>query len=137
MGYLIDTCIWIDVEQGVLSPADVAEVTGDAPVYLSPVTIAELKFGAMSVQEPGIRQLRLAALERLKRKPLLVIDGVTGDLFGDLVAYLKAQGKGHRYRIQDVWLAASAIQHNCTLLTHNAKDFTDLPGLEIAGVRAG
>ena len=46
MGFLIDTCIWIDVEQGVLAPADVASVTGDAQVFLSPVTLAELKFGA-------------------------------------------------------------------------------------------
>ena len=45
MGFLIDTCIWIDVEQGMLAPADVAAITGNAPVYLSPITIAELKFG--------------------------------------------------------------------------------------------
>jgi hypothetical protein len=33
MGFLIDTCIWIDVEQGMLAPADVAAITGNAPVY--------------------------------------------------------------------------------------------------------
>jgi predicted nucleic acid-binding protein len=46
VGFLIDTCVWIDVERGALAPADVAAFTGDEPVYLSPVTIAELKFGA-------------------------------------------------------------------------------------------
>ena len=46
MGFLIDTCVWIDVERGALSPADVATFTRDEPVFLSPVTIAELKFGA-------------------------------------------------------------------------------------------
>jgi predicted nucleic acid-binding protein len=46
MGFLIDTCIWVDVERGFLAPADIAGITGDEPVYLSPVTIAELKFGA-------------------------------------------------------------------------------------------
>ena len=45
MGFLIDTCIWIDVEQGRLGPADVAAFTGDAPVYLCPVTLAELRLG--------------------------------------------------------------------------------------------
>ena len=38
----MDTCVWIDVERGLLAPADVAAFTGDDPVYLSPVTIAEL-----------------------------------------------------------------------------------------------
>ena len=42
MGFLMDTCVWIDVERGLLAPADVAAFTGDDPVYLSPVTIAEL-----------------------------------------------------------------------------------------------
>ena len=42
----MDTCVWIDVERGALAPADVAAFTGDEPVYLSPITIAELKFGA-------------------------------------------------------------------------------------------
>lgn len=37
MGFLIDTCIWIEVEQGAIAPADVAAVCGDAPVFLSPV----------------------------------------------------------------------------------------------------
>jgi predicted nucleic acid-binding protein len=40
MGFLIDTCIWIDVERGSISPADVARYTGAEPVYLSPVIIA-------------------------------------------------------------------------------------------------
>ena len=71
MGYLINTCIWVDVERGALAPADVMSVTGDAPVFLSPVTIAELYFGAEIAHEAGIRQKRLAALQRLQRKPML------------------------------------------------------------------
>jgi len=70
MGFIIDTCIWIDVEQGALAPVDVASLTGDAPVFLSPVTLAELKFGAEIAGNPSIRQKRLAALLRLQRKPL-------------------------------------------------------------------
>ena len=51
MGFLIDTCIWIDVEQGHLAPGDVASVTGDAPIFISPVTIAELKFGVEAIAD--------------------------------------------------------------------------------------
>ena len=73
MGYLIDTCIWVDVERGALAPADVMSVTGDAPAFLPPVTIAELCFGAEIAHEAGIRQKRLAALQRLQRKLMLTI----------------------------------------------------------------
>ncbi len=131
MGVLIDTCIWIDVERGALAPADVASITGDAPVFLSPVTIAELKFGAEAAQDPGVRQRRLAALRRLQRKPLLAIDGNTGDVFGTLAAAIKIAGRGHRYRVQDLWLASQAIQHGYRLLTRNGKDFEDVPGLDL------
>ena len=131
MGFLIDTCIWIDVEQGVLAPADVASVTGDAQVFLSPVTLAELKFGAEIAKDADLRQKRLAALRRLQRKPLLMIDAATGITFGELIAALKLEGKGHRQRVQDLWLASQAVQHGFTLLTRNGKDFVDIPGLEL------
>ena len=131
MGFLIDTCIWIDVEQGTLAPADVAAITGNAPVYLSPITIAELRFGVETAPDPGIKQKRKAAFRRLQRKPLLPIDGTTGEVFGDLVAHLKTAGSSHRYRVQDIWLASQAIQHGYGLLTRNKKDFDDIPGLDL------
>lgn len=131
MGYLIDTCIWIEVERGSIAPADVAEVSGEAPVFLSPVTIAELKFGAEAAASPELRHKRLAALQRLRTKPVLRIDEGTGEIFGGLAAQLRIAGKGHRYRVQDLWLASQAVQHGYKLLTLNQKDFEDIPGLEL------
>lgn len=134
MGVLIDTCIWIDVEQGNLAPDDIVAVTGTEPVYLSPVTIAELKFGAECAATPAIRQQRLAALARIRVKPVLRIDETTGEIFGSLAAQLKTSGRSHRPRIQDLWLASQAIQHGFKLLTRNLHDFEDIPGLQIASV---
>lgn len=131
MGFLIDTCVWIDVERGMLAPADVASITGDAPVFLSPITVAELKFGAEVAQDAGVRQKRLAALGRLQRKPLLPIDASTGDIFGTLAAAIKLAGRSHRYRVQDLWLASQAIQYGYRFLTRNSKDFEDVPGLDL------
>ena len=79
MGFLIDTCIWIDVERGTISPADVAVYTTNEPVFISPVTIAELTFGAEMAKEEQIRQKRLVALNRLRKKPFIIIDESTGD----------------------------------------------------------
>jgi predicted nucleic acid-binding protein len=131
VGFLIDTCIWVDVERGTLAPADVARFTGAEAVYISPVTIAELKFGVENTTDPDIRQKRQAALYRLKRKPILRIDETTGEIFGSLAAQLKSLGMQHQHRVQDIWIASQAIQHSLTLLTHNQKDFVDIPGLSI------
>ena len=131
MGFLIDTCVWIDVERGTISPADVAQYTLTEPVFISPVTLAELAFGAEMAKDEQIRQKRMAALDRLRKKPFLIIDEITGEVFGILAAYLHRQGKSHRYRVQDLWLASQAIQNGFKLLTRNKKDFEDIPGLDL------
>jgi predicted nucleic acid-binding protein len=131
MGFLIDTCIWIDVERGVISPADVARYTGKEPVFISPVTLAELAFGAEMAEDKSTRQKRMAALDRLRKKPFIIIDEITGEVFGRLAAHLRREGKDHRYRVQDIWLASQAIQNGLKLFTRNEKDFADIPGLEL------
>ena len=131
MAFLMDTCVWIDVERGVLAPGDVEVLTQREPVFMSPVTLAELRYGAEITPDPGIRQRRLAALRRLERKPLLSIDGTTGSIFGSLAAQIKTAGRQHRYRVQDLWLASQALQHTCRLLTRNGHDFEDIPGLNL------
>ncbi|MCL4368417.1 MAG: type II toxin-antitoxin system VapC family toxin [Actinobacteria bacterium] len=130
-GFLIDTCIWIDVERGSLAPGDVALFTGDAPVFLSPVTLAELRYGAEVATDPAIRQRRLAAIRRLQSRPLLPIDGGTGEMFGTLAAQVALAGGSHSYRVQDLWLASQAIQHGLRLLTRHRRDFADLSGLDL------
>lgn len=130
MAFLIDTGIWVAVERGALAPADIAAITQTDPVFISPVTIAELQYGAEMAADPGIRQKRLVAIRRLKRKPMLRINGETGEVFGSLAAAL-ARKRGHQFRVQDLWLAAQAIQNGCRFLTFNAKDFQDIPGLDL------
>jgi predicted nucleic acid-binding protein len=131
MGVILDTCIWIDVERGWLSPADVQSKTGNEPVFMSPITIAELSFGVENAATPDIRQKRVAALERLRKKPFLIIDDETGIIFGNLAAALRRQGRDADFRVQDLWIASQAIQHNCLVLTRNRKDFEDIPGLQL------
>lgn len=131
MGCLIDTCVWVDVERGAVSPADVASYTGDQPVFISPVSIAELTFGVEICADESIKQRRVSALNRLRKKPVLVMDDVTGDIFGRLSSALTKQGRGSDFRTQDVWLASQAIQHSFALLTRNEKDFHDVPGLKL------
>jgi predicted nucleic acid-binding protein len=131
MGFLIDTCIWIDVERGTISPHDVSSYTGTSPIFISPITIAELTFGAEIATDENVKQKRMAAITRLKNKPLLLIDEITGSIFGNLAAAMKRSGRSSEFRVQDVWLASQAIQYNYKLLTSNKKDFIDIPGLNL------
>jgi predicted nucleic acid-binding protein len=101
----------------------VASFTRDEPIFLSPVTIAELKFGAEVAADPQTRQERIATPARMRLKPSLPVDGDTGEVFGRLAAHLKSAGRKPRHRVQDLWIASQAIQYSSRLLTRNKKDF--------------
>jgi predicted nucleic acid-binding protein len=131
-GYLVDTGIWVEVERGRLSAADLSAIIGTAPVYVSPVSIAELSQATEWPPEEHIRQRRRATVQRLAAKVVLPIDGETGAVFGQLAASLVHRGRGSpTHRVQDIWLAAQAIQHSLRLITYNRKDFDDVPGLDV------
>ncbi len=131
MGWLIDTSIWIAVERGAFAAADIHAITRQEPVYLSPVNIVEIRFG-LELMRPGTKKQRaIAMLRRLRRKPQLRITIETADTFGMLAARLKKTGRDPYVRVNDLWLAAQAVQRNFRLLTANARDFADIPGLHL------
>ena len=131
MGWLIDTSLWIAVERGALGAADIHAITRQEPIYLSPVNIAEIQFG-LELLRSGLQKQRASAmLRRLRRKPQLRITVDTAETFGVLAAKLRKAGKDPYIRVNDLWLAAQAIQRHFRLLTWNAKDFADIPGLQM------
>lgn len=135
MGFLIDTNIWIAIERGRLSAADIHAITGQASIYLSPINLAEIRFGIDLMTDAKKKQNVMATLRRMRRKPLLRIGAETAEIFGALAAGLAKTGRGHGYRIQDLWLAAQAIERKFTLLTANTRDFADVPGLKYLAVK--
>jgi predicted nucleic acid-binding protein len=131
VGVIIDTSVWVDVERGRLAPADVAAITGEEPVYVAPPVLAELEYGIHRAATASQRHRRTAAVARIKRKPCLIIDAETGLTFGRLAADLDSKGRPSAHKVQDLWLAALAVQHDLKILTGNAKDFEGIPGLTI------
>jgi predicted nucleic acid-binding protein len=134
VGWLIDTSIWIAVERGRLGAADIHAVTGQEPVYLSPVNVAEMQFGLEMLRAGPQRQRATAAMRRLRRKPQLRITLETAEVFGALAAMLKRSGRDADFRINDLWLAAQAIQRGFSLLTSNSRDFRDIPRLKMVAM---
>ena len=135
MGWLIDTSIWIAVERGALGAADVHAITRQDPVYLSPINVAEMQFGLELLRAGALKQRAASALRRLNRKPQLRITTETAEVFGALAAKLKKSGRDPNVRINDLWLAAQAVQRDFRLLTSNAADFKDIPGLNMVALR--
>lgn len=131
MGFLIDTSIWIAIERGRMSAGDIQAITRQAPVYVSPVNIAEIRFGIGLMKDVGQRHKAEIMLRRMARKPLLRITGETAEVFGRLASALVQTGRGVQFRVQDLWLAAQAVQRGFGLLTLNGKDFQDVPGLNL------
>lgn len=131
MGFLIDTSLWIAVERGKLSAADIYALTKQAPIYVSPINLAELRFAIELMTIPKQKQRALAMLRRIRQKPLLRITGETAETFGVLAARLQSAGRGHTFRIQDLWLAAQTVQRDLTLLTSNIRDFRYIPDLKV------
>jgi predicted nucleic acid-binding protein len=135
VAFLIDTNLWIAVERGKLSAADIQAITKQASVFLSPVNVAEIRFGIELMTDAKQKQRATATFRRMRRKPLLRITAETAEVFGILAAKLILSGRGHNFRIQDVWLAAQAVQQKFTLLTANPKDFQDIPNLKYVVVK--
>ncbi len=49
--------------------------------------------------------------------------------WGNLRAQMQFLGKP--ISVQDAWIAATALRYNLPLVTHNAKDFSNIPGLDV------
>jgi predicted nucleic acid-binding protein len=131
VGWVIDTSLWIAVERGALGAVDIHAITGQDPVYLSPINVAEIQFG-VELLKPGARKQRaIAMLRRLRRKPQLRITLETAETFGRLAARLKKAGRDPYVRVNDLWLAAQTLERDFRLLTSNAKDFADIQGLQV------
>jgi predicted nucleic acid-binding protein len=135
VGFLIDTNLWIAIERGALTAADIHAITRQEPIYLSPVNVAEVRFGIELMKDAKQKQRAMTALRRMGRKPLLSITGETAGIFGTISARLTNARRGADFRIQDLWLASQAIQRDFTLLTSNTKDFKDVPGLKWVAVK--
>ena len=110
---------------------DIHAITRQDPVYLSPVNVAEIRFGFELLRSGPQKHRATAMLRRLRRKPQLRITVETAKIFGSLAAKLRKAGRDPHVRVNELWLAAQAIQRDFRLLTSNARDFAAVPGLQM------
>ncbi len=113
---LIDSDILIEVARG-RNPAVVARwdelSRGDSVPLCSPVTIAEIWYGARPPEHEALSRLFAALV-------CVPIDGEIGRHAGD---YLREFRKSHHLELGDALIAATAAIHNLTLWTRNRKHY--------------
>lgn len=96
-------------------------------LHLSAITVGELFTWALRANAPARRQQSLIAL--LNDVVVLDVTEEVGRKFGELRA---AQfDAGTPSPEIDLLIAATALVHNLTVVTHNVSDFRNIPGLNI------
>jgi predicted nucleic acid-binding protein len=93
-------------------------------LYLNPIVLAELKAGFLlgDRQEKNERELR--EFLQSSRVTLLPIDNETAERWAIITAFLRKAGTP--IASNDIWIAASAMQHGLPILTSDA-DFQKIP----------
>jgi tRNA(fMet)-specific endonuclease VapC len=119
-----DTNIFIDLMKGSEMIAKKLESFDE--VYLSPVVLVELYFGAYRSANPE-KHLRKIAVA-IQESKLLTIDATTAEIFVTIKLALFA--KGNPIPENDIWIAATAIQHQLPLYT-NDKHFSEVENITL------
>ena len=130
MGTLIDTSVLIAAER--------AEQFTDwcrqqlkllsASAYVSPMVLSELRVGVVVATQSDLAVARQKTLTRALSLECLPITQDTALLHAQISTEVRSLGNV-RVRPHDLWMAATAIEHDLTLLTCNSRDFADIRGL--------
>ncbi|GIL40779.1 PIN domain-containing protein [Roseiterribacter gracilis] len=125
MAFLLDTNVAIHLRDGDATVAQKIAAL-DGAVLLSIVTRVELEEGVhRDAAEAHLRRPRLDAI--LSTLPVLAFDDAAADAYRAIV---EAAGYSRR-KLLDRMIAAQALVHHATLVTMNAADFKDVPGLSL------
>lgn len=99
-------------------------------VYLSVVTLAEIRYGvdrlAEGAKRRGIEQWLQRDLQLRFEGRIVAIDSAIADACGAIVA--RRETLGHPIGVMDAFIAATAETHELTLVTRNTKDFMHVAG---------
>jgi tRNA(fMet)-specific endonuclease VapC len=120
--FLLDTNIIIALFNG--DPDVEARLQGSAEVFLSSVVLGELYFGAARSGRPEANKARVQ--DFAASCPLVGTDEGTALEYGRVKTGLKRKGKP--IPENDVWIAASAFQHDLVLVTRDGH-FASVEGL--------
>jgi predicted nucleic acid-binding protein len=117
---VLDTSVFIAAEQD-------RELAVDAlpeQAAISVVTLAELELGVHTAAAEEVRGRRLRTLQAARATYVaLPVDEAVASAFAEVVAI--ARRGGHRPKLQDTWIAATARAHGAAVYSRDS-DFDEL-----------
>jgi tRNA(fMet)-specific endonuclease VapC len=129
VSHLLETDSWVDhLRRGPISSVT-ARLMAAPPgsVCLCSIVVAELIYGAHH-SGPDHRANNLALITSLRQQfASLPFDDRAAEQYGKVRAHLASVGMP--IGPNDLIIAAIALAHGCTLVTHNTREFRRVPGL--------
>ncbi|MEO7252817.1 MAG: PIN domain-containing protein [Casimicrobium sp.] len=99
---------------------------------INPVIFSELRLGVVTAKTTPLALARQTTVDRASKSTLLPIGHETALRHADITASLWRQNqKKTRPRANDLWIAATAMEHDLVLVTANVRDFADIVGLQL------
>ena len=126
MSFLIDTNICIYFLKGMFDLVDKFDKIGIDNLFISEITVAELKFGAAKSEHPVKNKI---VIEELISKFNQIPIYKSLDIFAEEKARL--QKEGNIVDDFDLLIGATAVANNMILVTNNEKHFKRLNGIQL------
>jgi predicted nucleic acid-binding protein len=129
-GFLLDTNVPSETLRPLPNPKVTLWIEANSDVeFVSVVSIGELRRGATLLVQGSARRLQLESYIEMRipilfGNRILPITQAIAERWGVLDA--RRQAAGQPLGIADGMIAATAIEHDLTLVTRNAKDFAGL-----------
>jgi len=127
MAYLIDTDIIIFALRGDKTVLAKFEENKNIPISISMITYAELVFGAKRSQNERTNMLKVNRIREIY--PVEELNIGIMELFADIKANMYS--KAMRIEDMDLFIAATAIYNDLTLVTNKTKHFKNIPLLKL------
>lgn len=129
LSHLLDTSVFSQLIKDRPNPyvLDRWSSLRDDSFCTSAVCLAEVLQGLRERESPKYWQRYRELLEN--QYAVLPFDIATADVFGNLSATLRRQGKTRP--ALDLMIAATACRHGLIVATLNASDFVGIPGLKV------
>jgi tRNA(fMet)-specific endonuclease VapC len=127
MPYLLDTNAAIALMKEHPQLLSHVRRVGRSALWICAPVEAELWFGVAKSTKQEQNRARLFTL--LAWLPSLPFSGHATRQFGDIRAYLASQGTP--IGPYDLQIAAIAIANDMTVVTHNTREFTRVPGIKL------
>ena len=128
MRFLLDTNIWIAYLKGANFPVRLRlEATDKEEIAVCSIVWGELLYGARCYEKRAEREVKIEAT--LSPLACLPFDLAAARQYARIRDHLESSGQvigGN-----DLMIAAIALEHDLTVVTHNSREFSRVPGLRV------